>query len=61
MLKSAKRASLIVNCAFDEEALALRAASAVWRLNAHVRKGEQGSLVIYADKITRTETDTDTG
>jgi hypothetical protein len=26
-------------------------------LNAHVRKGEQGSLVVYADKITRTETD----
>lgn len=30
-------------------------------LNAHVRKGEQGSLVVYADNITRTETDTDTG
>jgi antirestriction protein ArdC len=30
-------------------------------LNAHVRKGEQGSLVVYADKIIRTETDTDTG
>jgi antirestriction protein ArdC len=28
---------------------------------AHVRKGEQGSLVVYADKITRTETDADTG
>src|SRR5258708_36989608 len=28
---------------------------------AHVRKGEQGSLVVYADKITRTETDEDTG
>ena len=24
-------------------------------LKAHVRKGEQGSLVVYADKITRTE------
>jgi antirestriction protein ArdC len=30
-------------------------------LNAHVRKGEQGSLVVYASKITRTETDTGTG
>jgi antirestriction protein ArdC len=30
-------------------------------LNAHVRKGEHGSLVVYADKIIRTETDTDTG
>ena len=30
-------------------------------LKAHVRKGEQGSLVVYADKIIRTETDTDTG
>jgi antirestriction protein ArdC len=30
-------------------------------LDAHVRKGEQGSLVVYADKITRTETDTTTG
>jgi antirestriction protein ArdC len=30
-------------------------------LKAHVRKGEQGSLVVYADKITRTETDADTG
>jgi antirestriction protein ArdC len=30
-------------------------------LNAHVRKGEAGSLVVYADKITRTETDADTG
>src|ERR1700688_5179927 len=28
---------------------------------AHVRKGEQGSLVVYADKITRTETDEHTG
>jgi antirestriction protein ArdC len=28
---------------------------------AHVRKGEQGSLVVYADKIIRTETDADTG
>jgi antirestriction protein ArdC len=30
-------------------------------LKANVRKGEHGSLVVYADKITRTETDTDTG
>jgi antirestriction protein ArdC len=29
--------------------------------DAHVRKGEQGTLVVYADKITRTETDTKTG
>ena len=29
--------------------------------NAHVRKGEQGSLVVYADRITRTETDDKTG
>ena len=27
-------------------------------LGAHVRKGEKGSLVVYADRITRTETDT---
>lgn len=30
-------------------------------LKAHVRKGEQGSLVVYADKIIRTETDAATG
>jgi antirestriction protein ArdC len=30
-------------------------------LKAHVRKGEAGSLVVYADKITRTETDAATG
>jgi antirestriction protein ArdC len=30
-------------------------------LQAHVRKGEQGSLVVYADKIIRTETDAATG
>jgi antirestriction protein ArdC len=29
--------------------------------NAHVRKGEQGSLVVYADKIIRAKTDADTG
>ncbi len=43
-------------------------ASPVWmtfkqalEFNAHVRKGETGSLVVYADKITRTETDATTG
>lgn len=30
-------------------------------LNAHVRKGEKGSLVVYASSITRTETDAETG
>ena len=30
-------------------------------LKAHVRKGEQGSLVVYANKIVRTETDQATG
>lgn len=30
-------------------------------LNAHVRKGEEGNLVVYADKIIRTETDAETG
>lgn len=30
-------------------------------LKASVRKGEHGSLVVYADKIIRTETDTKTG
>ena len=30
-------------------------------LNAHVRKGEKGSLVVYANSITRTEHDGDTG
>jgi antirestriction protein ArdC len=30
-------------------------------LNAHVRKGEHGSFVVYADKIIRTETDAATG
>jgi antirestriction protein ArdC len=30
-------------------------------LKAHVRKGEQGGLVVYADKIIRTETDANTG
>ena len=30
-------------------------------LNAHVRKGEKGSLVVYANAITRTERDDETG
>jgi antirestriction protein ArdC len=30
-------------------------------LKAHVRKGEEGSLVVYADKIIRIETDTKSG
>jgi len=30
-------------------------------LKGNVRKGEHGSLVVYADKITRTETDRETG
>src|ERR1700722_1200593 len=30
-------------------------------LKAHVRKAEEGSLVVYADKIIRTETDANTG
>jgi antirestriction protein ArdC len=30
-------------------------------LNAHVRKGEKGSLVVYANAITRTERDEKTG
>jgi antirestriction protein ArdC len=30
-------------------------------LDAHVRKGEKGSPVVYANSITRSETDTDSG
>ncbi len=30
-------------------------------LNAHVRKAEKGSLVVYANSVTRTETDEKTG
>jgi antirestriction protein ArdC len=30
-------------------------------LGGNVRKGEKGSLVVYADRIRRTETDADTG
>ncbi|MDR3487399.1 MAG: zincin-like metallopeptidase domain-containing protein [Bradyrhizobium sp.] len=43
-------------------------ASPIWmtfkqaqEFKAHVRKGEQGSLVVYADRIIRTEADADTG
>lgn len=43
-------------------------ASPIWmtfkqalELNAHVRKGEKGSLVVYANSITRKETDGSTG
>lgn len=32
-----------------------------FELNAHVRKGEKGSLVVYANTIKRTEHDEDTG
>ena len=32
-----------------------------FELGAHVRKGEQGSLVVYASTVTRSETDADTG
>jgi antirestriction protein ArdC len=30
-------------------------------LKAHVRKGERGSLVVYADRMTRAETDAESG
>jgi antirestriction protein ArdC len=50
------------------EAMANGYASPIWmtfrqakELGAYVRKGEEGSLVVYADKIIRTETDRDTG
>jgi antirestriction protein ArdC len=50
------------------EAMANGYASPVWmtfkqalELKAHVRKGEKGSLVVYADKIIRTETNDKTG
>ena len=49
-------------------AMAKGYASPIWmtfkqaqEFKAHVRKGEQGSLVVYADKIIRTETDAATG
>lgn len=50
------------------EAIEKGYASPIWMtfkqalaLDANVRKGEHGSLVVYADKITRTETDRETG
>jgi antirestriction protein ArdC len=50
------------------EAVAKGYAAPIWmtfkqaiELKASVRKGEKGSLVVYADKITRTETDAATG
>ena len=50
------------------EAVAKGYAAPIWmtfkqalELGAHVRKGEHGSLVVYASSITRTETDADTG
>src|ERR1700688_3932859 len=50
------------------EAMEKGYAAALWMtykqsldLGAHVRKGETGSLVVYADKIVRTETDAATG
>lgn len=50
------------------EAIGKGYASPIWmtfkqalELNASVRKGEHGSLVVYADRITRIETDTETG
>ena len=49
------------------EAMAKGYASAIWmtyrqadELGAHVKKGEQGSMVVYADRFTKTET-TDQG
>jgi antirestriction protein ArdC len=49
-------------------ALAQNFAAPIWmtfrqavELGAHVRKGEKGSLVVYANTITRTETDAATG
>jgi antirestriction protein ArdC len=49
------------------QAMAKGCAAPIWMtfrqalaLGANVRKGEKGSLVVYADKITRTETDSET-
>ena len=49
-------------------AMAQNFAAPVWmtfkqasELDAHIRKGEKGSLVVYADSITRKETDEKTG
>lgn len=50
------------------EAVAKGYAAPIWmtyrqaqELNAQVRKGEQGSLVVYADRFTKTERDAETG
>lgn len=50
------------------EALARGYIAPIWmtfkqamELGAHVRKGEHGSLVVYADRVTRTEVDEATG
>ena len=50
------------------EAVAKGYAAPIWMtfkqaldLGAHVRKGEKGSLVVYADRIRRTEVDENTG
>jgi hypothetical protein len=50
------------------EAVAQGFAAPIWmtfkqamELGAHVRKGEHGSLVVYASTLTRTETDDSTG
>jgi antirestriction protein ArdC len=50
------------------EAVARGFAAPIWmtfrqakELGAHVRKGETGSLVVYANSITRTETDEESG
>lgn len=49
-------------------AMAQNFAAPIWmtfkqasELDAHIRKGERGSLVVYADSITRKETDEKTG
>src|SRR5229473_5133049 len=49
-------------------AVAQKFATPIWmtfkqasELDAHIRKGEKGSLVVYADSITRKETDEKTG
>ena len=50
------------------EAVAKGFAAPIWmtfrqakEMGAHVRKGEKGSLVVYADRIRRTELDVETG
>jgi antirestriction protein ArdC len=49
-------------------AMAQNFAAPIWmtfkqasELDAHIRKGEKGSIVVYADSITRKETDEKTG